>query len=65
MKTIKTFENDERLVRIIYFEDCKRYAVTLATCDCKTKSTMYKLKFYAERKFSEYKNHPLEALGVK
>lgn len=65
MKTIKTFENNERLVMLKYDDAEKRYFVSLLTRDSKDIGATYKSKFYAERKFSEYKNYPLQALGVK
>lgn len=65
MKTLKTFENSERLVKLIHHEDDNTYHVTLLTRDGRDISETYKLLPWAERKFSDYKVYPLEELGIK
>lgn len=65
MKTIKRFESEERLVLLSFFEFDNTYTVSILTRDDKSNSRTYKTKVCAERKFSEYQNYPLEALGVK
>lgn len=65
LKTIKRFENDERLVILSYCEFDNTYTVSILTREDKSIGKTYKSMFYAERKFSEYKDYPLKALGVK
>ena len=65
MKELKRFENNERLVKLIYNEDSKEYTVLILTRDGKSKGEIYKSKIWAERKFLDYKNNPLESLRVK
>ena len=65
METIKMFENEERLVKLIFNEINNTYTSLILTHNGKSKSKGYKSKFYAERKFNDYKNYPLVALGVK
>ena len=61
MKTIKTFENGERLVKLLLNENDNTYTVNLITHNGTT-GAIYKSKFYAERKFNEYKYYPLNAI---
>ena len=65
MKEIKRFENSERLVRLTYNESSNTYTVTIFVDDGKNKSETYKSFFWAERKFLDYKNNPLEILKIK
>ena len=65
MKEIKRFENNERLVKLIYNVDSKEYTVLILTNDGKSKGKIYKSKKFAERKFLDYKNNPLKSLRIK
>ena len=65
MKEIKRFESSERLVKLIYNEDGTEYTVLILTVDGKSKGETYKSKNWAERKFLDYKNKPLESLRIK
>lgn len=67
MKTIKRFETNERLVILGYYEYDKAhpYTVSILTHDNRSTGKTYKSRYYAERKFGEYKDYPLEALEVK
>ena len=65
MKIIKTFENSERLVKLLYNEFDKKYTVILLTRDRKCKDEIYKSLYWAERKFNDYKSYPLKEMGVK
>jgi hypothetical protein len=65
MKTIEKFENDERLVMLKYDDSDKRYFVSLLTRDGKNIGATYKSRYYAKRKFNDYKNNPLKALGAE
>ena len=62
MKLIKTFENSERLVRLFFDETKKEYTVSLLAHNNKYAGAIYKSLFWAERKFNDYKNNPLETI---
>ena len=65
MKEIKRFENSERLVRLTYNEINNIYTVSIFAEGGKSKSEIYKSLSWAERKFLDYKNAPLETLKIK
>ena len=65
MKEIKRFENGERLVRLTHNEIDNTYTVSIFTEGGKSKSETYKSLSWAERKFLDYKNNPLESLKIK
>lgn len=65
MKEIKRFENSERLVRLTHNEINNTYTVAILTEGGKSKSEIYKSLFWAERRFLDYKNNPLESLRIK
>lgn len=65
MKEIKRFENIERLVKIIYNENSEEYTVLILIKGGKSKGETYKSKKWAERKFLNFKNNPLESLKIK
>ena len=61
MRTIKEFENDERRVTLRYTND-GQYSVSILLRDGKTTGAIYKSLYWAERKFNDYKNNPLETI---
>lgn len=61
MRTIEEFGNNERLVTLRYTND-GQYSVSILTSDGKSTVTIYKSLCWAERKFNEYKNEPLEEI---
>lgn len=65
MKEIKRFENSERLVKLTHNESDNTYCVAIFVEGGKSKSEIYKSLFWAERRFVEYKNNPLESLKIK
>ena len=64
MKTLKYFENSERLVRLIHDEENNRYDVFLSVRDGRDIGETYKLLPWAERKYLDYVNYPLSELGL-
>ena len=62
MKTLKQYEDSERLVKLVEW-DGGTFSATIITKDKKsTGSNVYTRRNWAERKFMEYKNHPLKTI---
>ena len=61
MKTLKMYEDSERLVKLIQWTD-NTFTASIVTKDGKYTGSQYKLLFWAERKFIEFRDYPLKTI---